>query len=425
MRESFLHFIWQFQKLNRVHLNISGGEALQVYTIGQYNTDAGPDFLNAKLMIGDITWYGHVELHLRSSDWNRHKHQHDKAYDNVVLHVVWDHDLEIENTEGNHIPVLELKDKIQPDLLKKCNALIKSPESMPCEDQFDQIVDIQKWAMLSQTGIMRLMTKSAFIHDLLKANNGSWEETSFQLLAKNFGFKTNEHPFLKLAQILGHKILVKHANQIFQLEALLFGLGGFLVNPVDDYSASLKKEYNYLSKKYELQDKQMIREEWKYLRMRPGNFPTVRLAEFAAFLVDNVKYFDRFIHFNKIDELITCFNNELSPYWKTHYDFGKESSRKRKGMGQSSKDVLIINTVAPLLATYSKSIDSQEYMDKAIDLLQAIKPEKNSIIKHWESLGLKAKDAFDTQSMLTLYNDFCKKKKCLSCKIGVSLINSQ
>ena len=424
MRESFLHFIWQFQKLNRVSLLTSAGEELQVYTIGQYNTEAGPDFLNAKLSIGEITWYGHVELHLKSSDWNKHKHQHDKSYNNVVLHVVWEHDLEIENAEGNHIPVLELKDKIQPDLLAKCNALIKSPERMPCEGQFDQVMDIQKWSMLSQTGVMRLTSKSAFIDELHQLSNGSWEETTFQLLAKNFGFKTNEHPFLKLAQIVGQKILVKHANQVFQLEALLFGLGGFLLDPVDEYAQSLQKEYHYLAKKYGLQHKEMIREEWKFLRMRPGNFPTVRLAEFAAFLADNIKYFDRFIHYNKVGELIDCFDNELSEYWTTHYDFGKESSRKRKGMGQSSKDVLIINTVAPLLAAYSKSIDGQEYMDKATDLLQAIKPEKNTIITQWEALGLKAKDAFDTQSMLTLTNDFCKKKKCLSCKIGVSLINS-
>lgn len=424
MRESFLHFIWQFQKFNTVELTTTDGQGIQIFAIGNYNTDAGPDFLNAKLLIGDITWYGHVEVHLKSSDWNRHKHQHDEAYNNVVMHVVWEHDQEVQSANGQVLSVLELQNRIQPDLLKKCNQLIKSPEEIPCASQWHRVENIDKLAMLDQAGVVRLRQKSESVLHQLDKNNGNWEETTYQLLAKNFGFKTNQESFLKLSESINHKILIRHAANQKEVESLIFGMAGFLNGLEDDYQELLKKEFSYLSKKYGFHELEMLRAEWKYLRLRPGNFPTVRLAQFSAFLSKNVKCFDRFIHFNSQKEILSLFDFKVSDYWQTHYDFGKKSNRTMKGMGRSSIDLILINTVAPLLAAYSQYTDDSTYMDKAVHLLQNVKPEKNHIITLWKDLQLVANDAFDSQALMTLRNEFCLKKKCLSCKIGVNLINS-
>ncbi|WP_420582441.1 DUF2851 family protein [Reichenbachiella sp.] len=424
MRESFLHFIWQFQKFSNQSLTTHDEQQIQVYSIGSYNTDAGPDFLNAKLLIGEITWYGHVELHLKSSDWNRHRHQHDEAYNNVVLHVVWENDEEVHMANGQILPVLELQDRIKPELLKKCNQLIKSPEKTPCLSQFDQVKDIDKLSMLEQVGVMRLKQKSEYILHLLAKNNGNWEETTYQVLAKNFGFKTNEEPFLKLSQNLNHKILMKHAQKLDQIESLIFGMAGFLQDAKDDYGLALSKEYDYLSKKYKLDDLSLKKAEWKFLRLRPGNFPTVRLAQFSSFLAKNVKCFDQFIHYTDSKELRIMFDFKVSSYWQEHYDFSKKGSRLTKKIGKASIDLILINSVAPLLAAYAQYTDEENYMDKAVALLQSLPAEKNHIINGWLEMGLKANDAFDSQSLIGLRNDFCLKKKCLSCKIGVSLINS-
>lgn len=424
MRESFLHFIWQFQKFNTVELTTIDGEAVQIYTIGNYNTDAGPDFLNAKLLIGEIIWYGHVELHLKSSDWNRHKHQHDEAYNNVVLHVVWTHDQEVQSASGQTLPVLELHQRINPDLLQKCHQLLKSPEKIPCQTQINGIKKIDQLAMFELAGVARLKQKSEYILRLLDSNNGSWEETTYQLLAKNFGFKINSEPFLRLAQLIDHKILVKHADKKTEIEALIFGMSGFLANAGDTYQRTLSKSFEYLSKKYRLESKGMLQAEWKYLRLRPGNFPSVRLAQFAGFLSKNLKYFNQFIHYHDPKALINLFEFEVSTYWRGHYDFGKKSSRVIRGMGKSSIDLILINTIAPLLAAYAQYTDDHRFMDKSVALLQSLKAEKNHIIRVWEQLGITAQDAFDSQALIGLRNDFCLKKKCLSCKIGVSLINN-
>ena len=424
MRESFLHFIWRFQKFDNIQLTTTDGQQIQIYAIGNYNTDAGPDFLNAKLLIGDITWYGHVEIHLKSSDWNKHRHQHDEAYNNVVLHVVWEHDVEVEMASGQTLPVLELQNRIKPELLKKCNLLIKSPEKIPCSEQLQRVKDIDKASMLDQVGVMRLKQKSELVLLLLEKNKGSWEETTYQLLAKNFGFKTNEESFLKLAQTLNHKTLIKHAEKPEQIESLIFGVAGFLQKESDAYGLGLQKEFGYLSKKYKLHGNELPKDEWKFLRLRPGNFPSVRLAQFSSFLVKNAKCFNQFIHFENHKDLLGLFDFEVSDYWQKHYDFGKSGNRLTKTIGKSSVDLILINTVAPILAAYAQYTDNELYMEKAVNLLQNLKPEKNHIISMWKDLGLKAKDAFDSQSFIGLRNDFCLKKKCLSCKIGVSLINS-
>ncbi len=424
MRESFLHFLWQFQKYDALHLSTVDGLEVQIFSQGQLNTDAGPDFLNAKILIDDITWYGNVEMHLKSSDWNQHAHQNDAAYNNVILHVVWTHDQPVYRSDGQEVPVVELQNRVQKNLLKRCNELLKSPHTIPCQSMIDLVKKIDILSMLEQVCVYRLEQKSDVILEMLQKNSGSWEETAYQLLARNFGFKTNSEPFEKLSKTLPHKILIKYANSPVQLEALLFGMAGFLPSHAEEeYALDLNKEFQYLSKKHGLQNQNLLKVEWKFLRMRPGNFPTVRLAQFASFIRHNEKFFQEFIHFNQVRDLKELWGHSLSTYWTNHYDFGKIASKKNSGIGSASIEVLLINTVAPILAAYARQTNNDQYMEKAIDLLMALKSEKNHIINEWSDLGIQSKNAFDSQALIGLRNDFCLKNKCLSCKIGVSLIN--
>lgn len=424
MRESFLHFIWQFQKFDSSRLQTAAGQIIKIFSLGQYNTDAGPDFLNAKILLHDITWYGNVEIHLKSSDWDRHAHQHDEAYNNVILHVVWEHDVPVYSADGRELPVVELKDRVSPQLLTRCNELLKSPETIPCQSLIHKVKSIDVMSMLEKSGIQRLENKSDLILQMLEKNQGSWEETAYQLLARNFGFKTNAEPFGKLSVNLPHKILIKYANHPIKLESLVFGMAGFLEqNSPDKHVQLLNREFTFLAKKHGLKDKSLLKVEWKFMRMRPGNFPTVRLAQFVTFVQSNAKFFQDMINFSELKDLESRFKCKPGEYWVEHYDFGKKSSKPQNGMGQASVTVLLINTVAPLLAAYGRQTKNDHYMSKAVDLLMALKPERNTIIDEWKTMGIKAKNALDSQALIGLRNDFCLKNQCLSCKIGVSLIN--
>ncbi|MFY0628324.1 MAG: DUF2851 family protein [Reichenbachiella sp.] len=424
MRESFLHFIWQFQKFEALDLETSEGLKVQVFSIGEYNTDAGPDFLNAKVQIGKITWYGNVEIHINSSDWESHSHQNDEAYNNVILHVVWSNDRLVHKLNGADLPVIELKNRVNQKLLKRCDELLKSPEKIPCQNIIHQVKKIDIIANLEKMGIARLENKSSSILDLLRENNGSWEETTYQLLAKNFGFKTNEEPFLRLTKILPFRLISKVVNNPIQVESLIFGVAGFLpLESQDPWVMQLISEFRFLSKKYGLINQCLLKVEWKFLRMRPGNFPTVRLSQFASFLCANPNFFQLFIGFTKNQEVVKMFTNKPSEYWANNYDFDKPSKRKKSGMGIQSIEVMIINTVVPLLAAYGLQTSNDNYMEKATDLLMELKSEKNKIIEEWATIDIESKNAFDSQALIGLRNDFCLKNKCLSCKIGVSLIN--
>lgn len=426
MQESILHFIWQFQKFERSDLQTPTGDNIVVFETGHYNTDSGPDFGNARVLIDEVTWAGHVEIHHRSSDWNRHGHETDHAYDNVILHVVWEHDQEVKTNNGVVLPTLELKNRVSFDLLRRCQELTMNPLEIPCETRMPKVKSIQRCATLESVLVERLNQKASIILNMLANHRGSWEETAYQLLGKYYGFKTNADAFHKLTQVIPHKILVKHRKSLLHLESLLYGVAGFLNDEVhkDDYSDNLKREFQFLSKKYGLTERQMLKVEWKFLRMRPGNFPTLRIAQFASFMHHNTRFFDRLINFQELSELRQMFGHELSGYWQRHYDFSKESKRINHGIGAASIDLLLINVVAPLIAAYAIKTKNEHYMSKATDLLYALKPEKNHITERWQHLGWKAESAFDSQGQIGLFRDFCLKKRCLSCKIGISLINS-
>lgn len=423
MKESFLHFVWQFQKFDSSNLIDADGNEVSVLAVGEHNSNAGPDFLNAKIKINDIIWHGHVEIHIAASAWNKHNHQNDRAYKNVILHVVWDNDEAILHTDGKKIPTIALKQKVDEKLLLQSNLLLESPEKIPCSKLIHKTRKMDVFNMLEKTAIERLERKSLVVLDLLAQNKSDWEETAFQLLAQNFGFKINAHPFIKLAQHLPFKLLKKHCGQEIQIEALLYGVSGFLSeDPKDDHHSNLMNEYVFLSKKYKLEGSELNKSEWKYLRLRPANFPTVRLAQFASLMNQSPKLFDIFKSFESVKKLTNLLKSNPSTYWNRHYDFSKASKQRLQGIGMSSLENILINTAAPILLAYGKHTNDQAYIDKSIKLLQDLKPEANNIIDQWKELSISANNAFESQALIELFNNYCLNKKCLSCNIGVSII---
>lgn len=424
MKESILHFVWQLQKFNKLDLQSTQGESVEVFLIGHHNTDAGPDFLNAKIRVGKITWSGHVEIHVNSSDWNHHGHQNDPAYENVILHVVWKNDIAIRREDGKPIPTIELNGRLSLDMLEKCKSLINSPYAIPCANQISSTNSMDVFSMQQQVAIERLNNKTSVVFELLEKNGKSWEEAAYQLLAKNYGFKVNGDTFLHLSKQLPLKILKKHAGNTLQLEALLFGLAGMLQeSPKDDYHSKLMNEYAFLSKKYKLEGSELHRHLWKYLRLRPGNFPTIRISQLAALLGRYPHIFDLFAGIEDAKQLGKKLRLAPSAYWQSHYDFGKPSVKTLNGIGKKSIENLLINTAVPLLAAYSQYTDESKYMDKALSILESINPEKNKITRMWEELEVSNSNSFESQALIELHNNYCLKKRCLSCKIGVGLIN--
>jgi hypothetical protein len=423
MKESFLHFIWELQYFAKKDLQTNQQEKVEILSPGTLNTDAGPDFLNAKIRIGEIEWVGNVEVHKQSSDWFLHHHQHDQSYGNVILHVVYKHDKEIFFADGTIIPTIELQDRITQDLLLKYSKLVNSPETMPCAPQLPNISSLIKLSAKENALFKRLQRKSAEAGALLARNKNDWEETAYQLLAKNFGFKVNAEPFFRLSMAIPLKILDKHNKDIFQLEALLFGQAGLLEKKYkDEYPALLKKEYEFLSYKYSLSGYQLNDFEWKFLRTRPANFPSIRIAEFAALIHKGASWFSSVLDFKNAQEIYSYFRIQTSDYWSRHYIFDKEVSLTLGMFGKSSIENIAINTIVPLLVCYSKQKDDESYLDKALSILESLPAENNKITSLLSAHGLEIKNGFDSQAAVELYNNYCKKKNCLNCNIGTDII---
>ncbi|RYU94951.1 DUF2851 family protein [Emticicia agri] len=421
MTEAFIHYLWQFQQFNKTLLQTTNQEPIKVLKTGILNTDAGPDFSQARLQIGEIEWAGNIEIHIKSSDWNNHNHQFDGAYNNVILHVVWHHDKPILREDGSEIPTLELRPITDGVLLNKFQTLLANKTVIPCASQFRTVSALARIATLDKVLAKRLIQKSKIVEELLGENNGDWEETTYQLLAKNFGFKINSEAFLRLAKNLPLKILQKHRDNLTQIEAILFGQSG-LLEEVDEYSKKLAQEYNFFAVKFSLKAQMLNVHEWKLLRTRPANFPTIRIAQLAKLITLQKSFFSLFTQTESIEDLRRALQIQQSEYWQEHYHFDKKAERKSKGIGKDSVDNLLINTVIPLLACYSQKMDNQSYMDRAIAFLESLPPESNHIIDMWKNLGLTIKSAFDAQASIELYNNFCSQKKCLQCNIGVEIL---
>jgi len=422
MTEEFLHYIWKCSLFEKNNLIADTGDNIEILKLGEHNTNAGPDFLNVSVKIGSTKWVGNLEIHLNSSDWNKHNHMNNKAYDNVILHVVLNNDQIIKRTNGEIIPTIELKfDKY---LYDNYSRLISNEQWIACQNEINKVDEffIDYWLNVLLADRLELKAKS--IYKTLKATRNNWEETFYIHLAKNFGFNLNSVPFEMLAKSLPVKYLSKHKNNLFQIEALLFGQAGFLSENIlfDNYYEKLSKEYTYLRTKFQL--KSLDKHIWKFLRLRPGNFPTVRLAQFAALIYNSSGLFSKIIECKSVEQLHKYFSITASEYWNNHFLFGKESKEKVKKLGESAFYIIFINTIVPFLFIYGKSNGKEDLKERAVDFLTKIPAEQNSIIKKWGELGINAKNAFYSQALLQLKNEYCNKKNCLNCQIGNKIITS-
>ena len=421
--EDFLQFIWQHRLFVAHKLQCVSGESLSVLHPGILNRNAGPDFSRADLRIGGTRWVGNVEVHIRSSEWFQHQHQYDEAYDAIVLHVVYEDDKPVRRKDGTLIPTIVLKDLFAHTLLENYNALLTSIHSFPCEQQIAHVDPLYVNGFLSRLMAERFEEKSQVIFDMLAQHKGSWDEVFYHLLAKSFGFKVNAVPFEILARSLSMSILAKHRDHPLQVEALLFGQAGFLNRRFrEQYPRQLQSEYTYLQKKYHL--KPLDVSLWKFLRMRPSNFPTIRLAQFAALIVRSNHLFAEVLDAKDIGTLKYFFQRlRLPEYWDTHYHFGKQAEFTKNQMGDFSIESLIINTVCFALFAYGKYVSDGRLMERAFCFLEELSAEKNAILKLYAISGVSIVNAFDSQSVLQLNKNYCSKKKCLNCGIGIKILN--
>jgi len=426
MNESFLHFIWQFQYFTRNDLKTQTDESVTIFKTGLLNTNAGPDFLQAKIKIGEIEWVGNIEIHIKASDWFVHQHSSDLAYENVVLHVVWENDRPVIRRDGTVIPTIELRGRVDTQLIAKYKKLINSSSAIPCAKSFASIDQLTKLSMLDKALLQRLEAKAEVVNELLVENQHDWLETTYQLLAKNFGFKINSDAFLQLAKSLPFKLLQKHSSNLTQIEALLFGQAGMLeAKTKDEYLSSLHREYEFLSQKYSIRESRLEPSQWKFLRLRPANFPTLRMAQLASIIHTQRNLFSLILEADSFEKLLQLFSCATSPYWQAHYHFANKSKGAIPNLGQSSRENLIINTIVPLLVAYGKAKDDTRFLDRAMEILQHIPSENNKIIRVWSELGVAVKSAFDSQALIEQYNNFCQKRQCLNCVVGVSIIKPQ
>lgn len=421
MDEYFLQFLWKFQKFQTLPLTLTNGQGLTVFHPGHQNHHSGPDFQESKIKIDDMIWSGSVEVHFRSSDWARHGHGEDKAYQNVILHVVWQHDQEvIEN--GEPLPTLVLKDFVDLHLEQAYRNYINQPTPILCNRSLPNIGSIQISSMIDRSVAARLQEKSKAVQAVLETTGGDWEETSYRILARNFGFKVNSEPFETLARSLPYKILRKHTGQEQSVYALIFGMAGLLETSDDAYQQSLIREFEYLRQKYQLTPV-LMKHHWRFAKMRPANFPTVRLAQLAALLHQNPQLFSRIISVNDLSAAIQLVQLPPASYWQKHFDFGKPSNHLIK-IGKTSVINVIINSVVPVLTAYSKYLDDVSLLEKAYTLLESMPAEDNHILQIWKKNNIIPENAAESQALLYQYHAYCTKKKCLRCNIGLSILNS-
>lgn len=423
MSEDFIHFLWNYSYYDSNNLISTSGEKIEVIKHGEHNHNAGPDFFNAKIKIGETIWVGNIEIHINSSDWNKHKHSDDAAYNNVILHVVLNHDTDIKRANGETITTLQIK--YNTNFESRYNQLMKNKQWVACQNYLPGLnkFDIHFW--LAKIAIERLNSKSQLILESLERNKNNWEESFYHKLARSFGLNINSEAFEQLALSLPLLILAKHKNNLIQLEALLFGQAGMLDDtiPDDEYFNQLKKEYLFLKKKYKL--KPIEAQQWKFLRLRPSNFPTIRISQFANLVYKSTALFSKSLEAQDIKTLQKFYQVSASDYWNNHYVFGKTSRQMKKQLGQISLSVIFINTVIPFIFVFGQIKGIEQYKNKAVDLLEEMKAENNSIVSRWAKFGIKADNALYSQALIQLKKEYCDKKKCLKCKIGNEIIISK
>lgn len=418
MNEQLLQYIWQFQYFNHLSLATDHEEPLRIIRPGTINHNQGPDFENARVQIGSTTWAGSVELHLKASDWEKHRHQNDKNYRKVILHVVYENDKPVSD-----IPVLELKTRISRSLLKRYDGFMHAQSFIPCEHQILKVPSIIFNIWKSRLVAERLIRKGMVIQQYQEANEQHWEESFWWLLARNLGVPVNTDAFEAVAKSIPIKILAKHKNQIHQLEAVLLGQAGLLKESFDDpYPKLLQREYAFLQRKYGLIP---VSYPVQFLRMRPGNFPTIRLAQLAALIHSSVHLFSKLLEEDSLKRARQLFKANANDFWNYHYSLKDKSGYKEKAIGAAMINNIIVNTVCPMLFAYGCFIDKNQLKEKAIRWLEELSAEKNTITKGFEQLGLSNAMALDSQAFIELKSHFCDARKCLQCTVGNYLLKQE
>jgi len=420
MSEDFLIFIWKYGLFDRSGIIADTGEEIQIVSLGEYNIHAGPDFLNARIIIGNTTWAGNVEVHVQSSDWFSHHHQADKAYDNVILQVVHKNNQQVNRTNGEVIPTVKLK--YNEDLFENYKDLMNYKGFMPCEGKIRHIDPFLLECWISSLVVERLQQKTEYIGNSLLRLKNNWEEAFYISLARTFGFGLNSIPFEMLAKSVPLMILSRHRNNLLQIESVLMGQAGFLneARLFSGYYTDLRKEYLHLKHMYNL--KPIEKHLWKFLRLRPVNFPTIRIAQFASLLNKTDCLFSQVLACSDMETLHRHFDLKASAYWDTHYTFETPSPPKTKTLGTDAFNIILINTVVPFLFLYGRSNDSENLKEKALEWLNQMPPEKNRITIRWRQFNMPATSAFHSQGLLQLTNAYCNRKRCLACTIGTHII---
>ncbi len=421
MKEDFIHFLWKYRLFNTSQLYTTRDLAVEILNTGTANMDAGPDFSAARIKIDDTLWVGNVEIHINSSDWYKHGHHNDDAYNNIILHVVMNHDKEITDKAGNDLPVVELRNFFDMALFYKYKQIISSKAWIACENYIEQTDNFIVVNWLNRLLVERLENKSNEIHQFFKYFENDWDQTFYYFLARNFGFKVNASPFALLAQNTPFRILARHRDDLTQLEAILFGQAGLLEQDfADAYPTLLKREYTFLRHKYNL--KPMESALWKFAKLRPSNFPTLRIAQFARLIHQSNHLFSKITDNGSIDDLASLFIAQCSPYWSNHYRFDKASAPKPKNLGTSAIENIMINTLVPLKFVYGSETLQPTIRDQAINLITELPAEQNNIIRKWHQVGLKPQNAGESQALIELKKYYCTPRKCLQCAIGHSLV---
>jgi hypothetical protein len=423
MTEEFLYYVWQYKLFSKNELLTTDFKEITILKSGIHNKNSGPDFLNSQLKIENQLWVGNVEMHVKSSDWYLHNHEEDLNFDAVILHVVWEHDAAVFMKNNQPLPTFEIKNFVNEKVLVNYNSLIYSKQYwIPCEKQIQNIDPflINNW--LERLYFERLEQKSVFIKEVLVKTNQDFEAVLFQLIAKNFGLKVNGDSFFQLAKSVDFSVVRKEGFDIQKLTALFFGQAGFLTETVEnEYFNTLKNEYQYLKHKHNLQS--LSKNNFQFFRMRPQNFPTIRIAQLAALFFTHQNLFSKLMNISKKEDVYKLFSFDIQEFWKTHYTFESASKKSVKKLSKAFVDLLLINTIIPLKFVYLQRKGALEE-EAILQLIKQITSEKNSIIDQFLALKITSKNALESQALLELKNNYCTKKRCLQCAIGNILLRS-
>jgi hypothetical protein len=423
MNEEFLHYLWKF-RLPDGELRTESGETVSVIHPGQHNRDGGPDFFNARVRIGDTLWAGNIEIHFKASGWYAHGHHEDHAYDTIILHVVYENDVPVTDMKGNPVQTLSLKGAFPESMMDRYDDFLRSHRWIPCEQLVSCIdpVHFRHWAPCLATEFQS--SKMERFHGSFEGHGHDWDDCFHTQLFRSFGFRINATPFEMLAKSIPLSILRKYVRSLSDLEALLFGQAGLLDQQfTEEYPLKLKYEYAHLRSKHSLEP--IDPSLWKFLRLRPSNFPTIRIAQLAAMLYGERDLFSLILRHEDPESLRKPFGIKASEYWSTHYVFGKLSPGKPKFLGDPSIDLLIVNLVVPFLFFYGDAKKRDDLKEKGLTILEQLKGERNSEIERWGQLGFPVSTALETQALLQLKRNYCERKKCLECRIGNVLLGSR